>query len=283
LRNASGRRNEAGEKGCRRRRVRPAKIAFVKFSIVTASYNQGRFVRDCVTSVQAQTGVAWEHLVQDAGSTDETHAVLAEFPHLHLTVEKDQGMSDGINRGFRKAAGDWVMWLNTDDYLCPGALAKVAAFAEKNPQADVIYGDVDFVNANRTLLRRMPAIRFDFNVLLFYGCFIQSTATFIRRRVLEAGHLLDLEYRVCMDFEYYVRLARLGYQFRHLPERLAAFRWHETNTSAVLAQRRHQERLRVQREHLRLTGRNALQSGWILWLLFRAYQLKRRAILLTGA
>ena len=254
----------------------------MNFSIVTPSYNQGRFVQDCVQSVQAQSGVTWEHLVQDSCSTDETHAVLAGFPHLNLVVEKDQGMSDGINRGFRRAAGDWVMWLNTDDYLLPGALAKVAAFAEKNPQADVIYGDVDFVDANRQLLRPMRAHRFDFNVLLFYGCFIQSTATFIRRRVIAAGHLLNVEYRVCMDFEYYVRLARLGFKFAHLPAPLAAFRWHETNTSAVLAQRRHEERLRVQREHLRLTGRDAWRSEWLLGLLFRAYQLKRRALLLAG-
>lgn len=83
-------------------------------------------------------------------------------------------------------------------------------------------------------------------------------------------------------FEYYVRLARLGFKFAPLPVPLAAFRWHETNTSAVLPQRRRSERLRVQREHLRLTGRDAWHSEWLLGLLFRAYQIKRRALLLAG-
>ena len=61
----------------------------MKFSIVTPSFNQGRYVRDCIESVRAQTGVEWEHLVQDAGSTDETPAVLREYPHLQWVFEKD--------------------------------------------------------------------------------------------------------------------------------------------------------------------------------------------------
>ena len=257
-------------------RNRPA-IDRVKFSIITPSYNQGRFIRDCIASVRSQPGVEWEHLVQDAESTDESAAVLAEHPHLQTVVEKDGGMSDGINRGFRRATGDWVMWLNTDDYLLPGALQNVADFAVKNPDADVIYGDVEFVRADRTLIRHKREHRFDLNVLLYYGCYIQSTATFIRRRVIDAGHLLDVDYRVCMDFEYYLRLARLGCKFAHLPAPLAAFRWHETNTSSTQLARRQEERLRVQRQHLQLTHRAALlQNSRVLAILYRVYQIKRQ-------
>jgi glycosyltransferase involved in cell wall biosynthesis len=244
----------------------------MKVSIVTASFNQGCFIRDCIESVKSQTGVEWEHIVQDAGSTDETLAVLKEYPHLKWVSEKDQGMSDGINRGFRKATGDWVMWLNTDDYLLPGALARLAAFAGQHPEADLIYGNTDFVDATGKLLRHKREHAFYFNILLYY---IQSTATFIRRRVLEAGHFLNVDYRVCMDFEYYVRLSRLGYCFAHLPVSLAAFRWHATNTSTVQSQRRREERLRVQRDYLSLTGHTHLQSEWMLDLLCRAHQLLR--------
>lgn len=246
----------------------------MKFSIVTASYNQGRFIRDCIESVRAQTGVDWEHIVQDAGSTDETAAVLQEYPHLQVTCEKDQGMSDGINRGFRKATGDWVMWLNTDDYLLPGALARVQEFAEKNPAADMIYGDVHFVDGAKRLLRVKREHRFDFNVLLYYGCYIQSTATFLRRKIITAGHLLDVDYRVVMDFEYYVRLARLGYRIQYAPGPVAAFRWHETNTSAVQHERRHQERLRVQRAHWQAIGKPPGPSERNLRAWFQVYRVK---------
>jgi glycosyltransferase involved in cell wall biosynthesis len=253
----------------------------VKFSIITPSYNQGRFIRDCIESVRTQTGVEWEHIVTDAGSTDETLEVLRQYPHLQWISEPDKGMSDGINKGFLRATGDWVMWLNADDYLLPGALVKVAEFAAKNPAADVIYGDVDFVDGGRQLIRHKREHGFDFNVLLFYGCYIQSTATFLRSKIIQAGHLLDVDYRVVMDFEYYVRLARLGYRIQYAPGALAAFRWHETNTSAVQHQRRYEERLRVQRQHLQLTGNKAVQPEKILRLLYYAYKLKH-ALLRTS-
>jgi len=257
-----------------------------QFSIVTASYNQGRFIRDCIESVQAQTGVTWEHIVQDSNSTDETQTVLKEYPHLQVTGEKDRGMSDGINRGFLKAQGDWVMWLNTDDYLLPGALARVADFAARNPAADFIYGDVHFVNATGELLRVKREHPFDLKVLLYYGCYIQSTATFLRRKLITAGHLLNVDYRVCMDFEYYLRLARLGYRIEYLPQPLAAFRWHETNTSAVQHQRRYEERVRVQKQHLHLTGHNppsatrlnllgrfhGFKHAWLRWRTHRTWR-----------
>ena len=100
------------------------------FSIVTPSYNYARYVRECIESVKNQEGATFEHIIQDAGSTDGTLDILNSYPHLKLHVEKDSGMSEGINRGFRKARGKWVMWLNTDDRLLPGALAAVKAFAD---------------------------------------------------------------------------------------------------------------------------------------------------------
>ena len=247
----------------------------MKFSIVTASYNQGRYIRDCIESVKSQTGVEWEHIVQDSCSTDETPAVMKEYPHLKVTIEKDDGMSDGINRGFRKATGDWVMWLNTDDYLLPGALAKVAEFIAQHPQADIVYGDSVFVKENKDVIRRKREHEFNFNVLLFYGCYIQSTTTFLRREIITAGHLLDTEYRICMDYEYYVRMHRQGYRFDYLPAAIAAFRWHETNTSSVQLLRRREERWRVQSEELARQGRTWLQNRRLLDLLYRVYQARR--------
>jgi len=247
----------------------------VKFSIVTPSYNQGRFIRDCIESVKAQTGVDWEHIVTDAGSTDETLAVLNDYPHLKWSSAPDKGMCDGINKGFLQAAGDWVMWLNTDDYLLPDTLAKVAAHAARHPDADVIYGECLFVDEQRRLIRHKRDHRFDLGILLLYGCYIPSTATFLKRQIVTAGQLLDLDYKVCMDFEYYVRLALLGYRFSFLPAALAGFRWHESNTSTVLAARRRAERLRVQRKFLQQLGYGWLGREWMLSSLCRVFQAKR--------
>lgn len=250
----------------------------MKFSIVTPSFNQGRFIRDCIESVRSQAGVDWEHLVVDAGSTDGTLDVLRAYPHLKWTSEPDRGMSDGINKGFLRAQGEWVMWLNTDDYLLPGALERVAAHAAACPDAGVVYGECLYVDENKQVLRRRKDHSFDPNVLLFYGCYIQSTSTFIRRQIIGAGHLLDLRFRNCMDFDYYLRLSFAGYRFSFMPVPLAAFRWHESNTSTQYAERRLQERAQIQREHLARTHRSALGASWMLALLLRLYQAKRAVL-----
>lgn len=250
----------------------------MKFSIITPSFNQGRFLPDCVESVLAQTGVEVEHIVTDAGSTDETPEVLARYPHLRWTSEPDGGMSDGINKGFRQATGDWVMWLNCDDYLLPGALAKVADFIKARPEADVAHGDCVYVKEDKTPIRRKydtPVDEWDF---LFVGCCIPSTSTFYRREIIEAGNLLDTGYRNCMDWEYYLRLTRLGYRFRYLPEALAGFRWHEQSTTQKHWQRMIDEGLRCQRAHIderKLPG--LLKNATVLKLLRKVFQVRRVA------
>lgn len=248
----------------------------IKFSIITPSYNQGRFLPDCVESVQAQIGVEVEHIVIDASSTDETLDVLKASPQILWVSEEDKGMSDGINKGFLKATGDWLMWLNCDDYLLPGALAKVAAYIEAHPDVDVIHGDCLFVKEDKTLIRRKYDHQVDENMLLFVGCYIPSTSTFIKRVVIESGNLLDVQYRVCMDWEYYLRLMRKGFRFSYIPEAIAGFRWHGSNTSTLQVHRRIEEALMLQREHI--TKRK--MASWLgqsnlLMLLRKLYQLRR--------
>jgi glycosyltransferase involved in cell wall biosynthesis len=227
----------------------------MKFSIITPSYNQGRFLPDCVESVLSQTGVEVEHIVTDAGSTDETLDVLRRYPHLNWTSEPDKGMSDGINKGFLKASGDWLMWLNCDDYLLPGALEKVTRFIESRPEADVVHGDCVFSDVDKRPIRRKFDHPLGELVLLYTGCYIPSTATFFRREIIEAGHLLDTSYKVCMDWEYYLRLLRLEYRFEYIPQALAGFRWHGENTSMVQKSRGEREALELQREHILATHR----------------------------
>lgn len=202
------------------------------FTIVTASYNYGRYIGECLASVASQEGVTLEHLVMDAVSKDDTAEVVARFPHAAFFQEPDKGMTDGINKGFLKAKGKWVIWLNADDRLKPGALKAVKAFAETHREADVIYGGWNYVDGEGRFLRSMPAIPFDFRILVQNGCYIGSTACFYRRETTIAeGLLLDDEFGYCMDGEYYARLAALGKRFVHCPKILADFRLHGDSIS----------------------------------------------------
>lgn len=251
-------------------------VVNMKISIITPSFNQGRFLPMCVESVLSQSGVEFEHIVTDAKSTDETLDVLHRYNHLNWSSEPDEGMSDGINKGFLKATGDWVMWLNCDDYLLPNALSTVAHHAEVNPQADIIHGDCIFVDLEGKTIRRKydtPVDEWDF---LFVGCCIPSTATFYNRRIIEAGHLLDKEYRNCMDWEYYLRLQREGYQYSYVPEALAGFCWHEESTTQQNWDRMIKEGRQVQETHISETSKPAiLAKPAVLAAMRRIFQIRR--------
>lgn len=259
----------------------------MKFSIITPSYNQGQFIEDSLESVWKQidpNGKYWiEHIVIDGSSTDQTLEILdrwaltrkAEFYEFQYISEPDEGMTDAINKGFLRATGDWLMWLNTDDYLLAGSLMKLPPVISKFHNAGIVYGDCLFVDKNKRTLREKKELAFDFSMLLFYGCFIQSTACFIKRSLIDQGHLLDLSYKVTMDYDYYLRLAQAGANFVHIPEILAAFRWHGQNLSAVQSTLRRQERFRAQSAALARQGRQWLAEPVLLRGLFRWQQFVR--------
>jgi glycosyltransferase involved in cell wall biosynthesis len=248
----------------------------MKFSIITPSYNQGRFITDCVESVIAQSGIDFEHIITDAGSTDETLEVLRRYPHLKWVSEPDAGMSDGINKGFRQATGDWLMWLNCDDYLLPGALEKVVEFIKLHTDADVVHGDCNYIQEDKTLIRRKYDTPVDEWDLLFVGCCIPSTSTFYRQEIIEAGHLLDITYKNSMDLEYYLRLLRLGYRFDYMPEVLADFRWYEESTTQKHWQRMIDEGLEAKRIHIEERRLPAiLKNATLLEGLRRLFQVRR--------
>ena len=181
------------------------------FTIVTPSFNYGHYIADCLKSVADQEGVTFEHLVMDAGSSDDTAEIVAKFPNVEFFQEPDKGMSDGINKGFLKAKGRWVMWLNTDDQLKPGALKAIKELAERQPDSDVIYGGWEFTDAEGNVTKTMRPPSFDLNMLIHMGCYIGSTSCFYRKEsVLDEGFLLNVHFKVVMDGEILCPLGARG-------------------------------------------------------------------------
>jgi len=239
-------------------------------SVITPSYNCGEFIEDAILSVSRQDGVPVEHIVIDGASTDNTLNVVKRYGEVQCISEPDRGQSDVINKGFLRATGDLVGWLNADDYYLPGGLEGIARAAQQYPEADVIYGDCVFVDSGGKIVRSKVEHDFDRAVLMYFGCYIPSTATFFRRRIIDSGLLLDCDYRVCMDFEYFARLAHAGFTFHYVPRFIAAFRWHGSNVSLKQLARRAEERRLVQRRF-----GNASYSPSTLDLLAHVYRVKR--------
>lgn len=257
------------------------------FTIITPSYNYGRFMEDCLESVASQEGVTIEHLVMDAGSSDNTRSVVEGFSHVQFFQEPDKGMSDGINKGFLRARGRWVMWLNADDLLKPGVLKAVKEFAESRPNADVIYGCWNFVDVDGKFIRKMTVFPFNRGMIVNHGCYIASTATFFRRETtINQGYLLNIKFRSVMDGEYFCRLSGAGRIFEYLPRVIADFRLHDESISqrnlgksdidGVLA---HQHQLAESRAIRRVYGvklfKDEMCNGIVEGLLYHIYRFAK--------
>lgn len=217
-----------------------------KISVVTPSLNYEKYIEDAILSVAEQQYPNFEHIIVDGCSRDGTLAVLRKYPHLRWISEPDMGQSDALNKGFRMATGTLVGWLNADEYYLPGALRAVAECATANRSADVIYADSIDVDETGLIQGSGTAHTFHYPTLLYYGCFILSDATFFRRRLFEEGFLLDVDYRIVMDFEFFVRLAHAGKKFKYMKRFVGAFRQHGLNMASVHPEMRRRERLRTQ-------------------------------------
>ncbi len=266
----------------------------MKFSIVTPNYNYGRFLKKALESVFAQAegegAPEIEHIVIDGGSTDDSVQLLKDWAafaaaqpaakdgrySFSFVSEPDQGQTDAINKGLRRATGDVVAWLNADEWYLPGKLALVAAAFAKHLSTDFLYGEPLFVDKDGNPIRIRRAHRFSKFVLYGCCCYIASCASFWRRRVLDDGHYLDPSYKVIMDGEYYCRLAKAGYRFRFLPATIAAFTWHDSNVSSVLADRREVEWRQIRVTFLPLPGMvGSFQTRIYVLIAFLGHQWRR--------
>jgi glycosyltransferase involved in cell wall biosynthesis len=180
----------------------------MKFSIVTPSFRNSEWLKPCIASVADQQGVEFEHIVQDSCSDDGTQDWLPYDKRVRAFIEKDGGMYDAINRGYRRAQGDILAYLNCDEQYLPGALKTVREFFEKNPQVEVALAGTIVVDGGGNYMCHRPALMPHPQHIWFR--FSQLTAAiFIRRQVIhERGLFFDPRWRVVGDFHWARALLR---------------------------------------------------------------------------
>jgi glycosyltransferase involved in cell wall biosynthesis len=180
----------------------------MKFSIVTPSFRQSSWLKLCIASVADQQGVEVDHIVQDSCSDDGTQDWLPRDPRVKAFIEKDGGMYDAVNRGFRRATGDILAYLNCDEQYLPGALKAVHGFFEQHPQIEVALagsivtdGEGKYICHRHSLAPHLPHIWYRFPVL--------TNSVFIRRKVIhERGLLFDPRWRDLGDFHWILTLMK---------------------------------------------------------------------------
>jgi glycosyltransferase involved in cell wall biosynthesis len=246
-------------------------------SIVTPSLDQGRYVREAIESVRAQTYSPIEHVVVDGGSTDGTLDVLGEYDGLRWVSEADRGQSHALNKGFALATGEILGWLNADDAYEPGAVAE-AVEALRATGAGLVYADVtrvddDGVNPRR--IRSRP--EFDLWTELNLGCGIYSPAVFFTREALETAGGIDESLHLTMDDDLWLRIG-MRFPVRHVDTVWATQRRHEEAKSVSRREDFWPERLAVSRRH---GGR--LVSPLLIRRYLRAPRAQRVAIRTAAA
>lgn len=204
-----------------------------KISILTPSYNQGQYLDECLDSVLSQRYENIELIVIDGGSTDESIKVLKKYDqHLaHWVSEKDKGQSDAINKGLKKASGEIINWLNSDDYLAPNSL-KIINERFQNPETNIFSGTSNIVRDGEILKQSKGLDIYNGNLeKTIAWARIDQPETFWRRSALYKIGNINPNLHYVMDRDIWVRyLLNFGINFIEQSEDLIAnFRLHDAS------------------------------------------------------
>jgi len=178
-----------------------------RITIVTPSFNQGDFIEETIKSIISQQYPNLEYFIVDGGSTDETVSVIRKYDdHIDWWVsEKDAGQTDAINKGFQRATGEIVNWINSDDILYPEALFHIAQTFMAHPEAGFVYGKTQRFNHNGPIEFMQHDVT-DLPLMYYYHFPYGQQACFYKRSILEKIDYLNEQLRFSMDYDLFVRI-----------------------------------------------------------------------------
>jgi glycosyltransferase involved in cell wall biosynthesis len=218
-----------------------------RISIITPSYNQAQFLEQTIRSVLLQGYPNLEYIIIDGGSIDGSIDIIKKYePWLFYWVsETDNGQSDAINKGWSRATGEILAWINSDDSYEINALKIVAEYFMNHDDVDMVYGDCNIIDEAGQFMEKCPTMDFDFGALVCNKWFISQQSTFVRRKVLETIGGLKEDLHLVLDWELWLRIALNGFRIVYLRHTLANFRiWTNAKTSSM-SERSGEEKIMV--------------------------------------
>ncbi len=205
--------------------------ALPSITIVTPSYNQGQYIEETILSVINQDYPNLEYIIIDGGSTDNTVDIIKKYKDriTYWVSEKDSGQSNAINKGFSKATGDIINWINSDDQLVAGALQGVAKRFRENPDALMVHGRIEYFGETSNYYSKNYTKK-DLETRYAAHICMPQPACFYKKQLLDEQGLLDESLHFSMDTDLFVR-AGLHYKIVQVEDVFARFRLHAASKS----------------------------------------------------
>jgi len=207
---------------------------FPRITVVTPSFNQAEFLERTILSVLNQGYPNLEYFIVDGGSTDGSIEIIRKYAdQLDWWVsEPDNGQSHAINKGLKRATGEWVAWQNSDDVYLPGTFAQLANAANRWAQAKLIVGDMLLIDAQDRPIRDLRYVRPTYASVLAEGMVLANQSAFWRKSLHERIGWLDETLHYSFDYEWFLRVLKDMNCAQHVPLLWGALRYHEaTKTS----------------------------------------------------
>lgn len=246
----------------RERTEAPALELVPLVSIVTPSYNQGRFIRATIESVLAQTYANIEYLVVDGASADDTIDILRSYGgRISWISEPDSGQAEAINKGLRMMHGQIVGYLNSDDVLLPDAIGRIVEHFRVHPECDLVYADAQYIDDADRVIGMYRTAEYSFRRLM-EDCCICQPAAYWRSHVATRVGLFDERLQYAMDYDYWIRLDRAGCLIQYMPKTIAQSRLHAGAKTLRARREIYYEIFRVCRVRGGYISRNYVYGLW---------------------
>jgi len=222
-------------------------VALPTVSIVTPSFNQARYLEATIQSVLGQDYPRIEYILVDGGSTDGSLEIIKKYSaRLAWWVSaKDRGQTDAINKGFARASGDILAWINSDDTYEPGAVSAAVKYLQAHPEVGLVYADCNYINEDSRVIGKFPAAQTDLQRLRRGYVHIPQQTMFFRAELWKQFGPLDPSFYFAMDYDLWTRIATRA-ELKYLAgQTWANFRIHTSGKTLAADDRCWPEMLRV--------------------------------------